>query len=179
MTLDGFCDHTAIAPDEEIHQYYTELLRSGDTILYGTTTYQLMEYWRTLVANPSGNKAMDEFALVMNDISKIVYSRTLESIDWSSARLATQSLEEEVLELRQQPGKDILVGSRSLIISLLNLGLIDELRLMIHPVIAGGGLPLFDQIQGRKELQLINTKTFASGAVLHCYTPATEPKSNT
>ncbi|WP_222165157.1 dihydrofolate reductase family protein [Edaphocola aurantiacus] len=172
ITLDGFCDHTAVTPDEEIHQYYADLLRDGDTILYGRVTYQLMEYWRALEANPSGTKAMDDFALVMNNINKIVFSRTLKSLDWSSAQLATRSLEEEVLQLRQQPGKDILVGSRSLIISLMNLGLIDELRLMIHPVIAGGGLPLFDHIQGRTELQLVNTQIFNAGAVMNCYKPA-------
>lgn len=175
MTLDGFCDHTAIDPDEAMHQYYTDLLRSGDTILYGRTTYQLMEYWRTVAAEPGGNKAMNDFALVMNNINKVVFSRTLKAVDWDSAQLATLPLEEEVQRLQRQSGKDILVGSRSIIISLLNLGLIDELRLMIHPVIAGSGLLLFDQIRERTMLQLINTQPFPSGAVVHCYQPGKCP----
>lgn len=169
MTLDGFCDHTAIDPDEEIHQYYTDLLRNGAAILYGRATYELMEYWRPLAAKPSGKEAMDDFAVVMNNIPKIVFSRTLKSVDWSSARLAKDALEEEVLRLRQQSGSDILVGSRSLIIQLLNLGLIDEFRLMIHPVIIGNGLLLFDKIQGKTALELMYTQTFGSGAVMHCY----------
>src|SRR3989344_5658361 len=107
MTLDGVCDHTAVAPDDEVHEHYSELLRSGDAILYGRTTYQLMEYWRDLVANPSGNKASDEFAIIMNNISKVVFSHTLKSVDWKSARLATKSIEEEILELKQQPGKEM------------------------------------------------------------------------
>ena len=84
MTLDGFCDHTAIIPDEEIHQHYTELLSEADAILYGRITYQLMEYWRTVVKNPTGNKSMDEFAVIIDNISKIVFSRTLKNVDWKS-----------------------------------------------------------------------------------------------
>jgi dihydrofolate reductase len=81
MTLDGFCDHTAIIPDEEIHQHYADLLRNAGSILYGRITYQLMEFWRDLVKNPSGEKAMDDFAIVMDKIPKIVFSNTLKSVD--------------------------------------------------------------------------------------------------
>ncbi|ASS48750.1 MAG: dihydrofolate reductase [Candidatus Fluviicola riflensis] len=171
MTLDGVCDHTAVAPDDEVHEHYSELLRSGDAILYGRTTYQLMEYWRDLVANPSGNKASDEFAIIMNNISKVVFSHTLKSVDWKSARLATKSLEEEILELKQQPGKDIFVGSPGLIVQAMNLGLVDELQLMVHPVIAGKGMKLFKDIHDRSELKLIKTKTFGCGAVILYYEP--------
>ncbi|MDQ2656982.1 MAG: dihydrofolate reductase family protein, partial [Bacteroidota bacterium] len=140
MTIDGNCDHTAGIADEEIHQHYTELLRNGGTLLYGRITYQLMEnYWPTLVRKPSGNKSNDEFAVAMDNIPKLVFSHTLKSVEWESARLARKDLKEEVLELRQQSGKDILVGSRSLIISLLNFDLIDEFQLTVHPVIAGPG----------------------------------------
>lgn len=72
MTIDGFCDHTAVIPDEEIHQHYADLLRNADAILYGRTTYQLMQYWQNLVKNPSGDKSMDEFAWVMDKVPKIV-----------------------------------------------------------------------------------------------------------
>ena len=101
MTLDGFCDHTAGIPDEEIHQHYTELLNEGDAILYGRITYQLMEYWQPLVKNPSGEKTMDDFAIAIDKIPKIVFSHTLKNVDWESAKLANRAIEEEVLELKQ------------------------------------------------------------------------------
>lgn len=172
MTLDGFCDHTAIIPDEELHQHYADLLSSADTILYGRITYQLMEYWKTVVENPTGNKSMDEFAVIMDKIPKIVFSHTLKNVEWESARLANRDVEEEVLELKQQPGKDILVGSRSLIIHLLNLNLIDEFQLCVHPVVAGNGLPLFEKIQDRTTFKLLKTKSFRSGAIILYYKPS-------
>ncbi|WP_394334771.1 dihydrofolate reductase family protein [Chryseobacterium phocaeense] len=100
-TLDGVCDHTAGIPDDEIHQHYTDLLRHADAILFGRVTYQLMEFWRTLVEKPSGEKSMDDFAAVIDNIPKIVFSRTLESVDWKSARLADQNIEKEILKLKQ------------------------------------------------------------------------------
>ena len=172
MTLDGFCDHNAVNPDEEIHQHYADLLSQAGAILYGRTTYQLMEYWRTLIANPSGDKSADAFAVMMDRIPKIVFSHTLKSLDWNTARLADKELKDEVSALRTQLDKDIFVGSRSLIIQLMNLGLIDELQLMVHPVIAAGGLPLFENINGRTVLKLSKTKNFGSGAVIHYYRPA-------
>lgn len=171
MTLDGFCDHTAIIPDEEIHQHYADLLSDADTILYGRITYQLMEFWRTLVENPSGEKSMDDFAIVMNKTPKIVFSHTLKNVDWKSAKLANRDLEEEVLELKQQSGKDIFIGSRSLIIQLMKLNLTDEYQLCVHPVVAGGGLPLFENINDRTVLKLVKTKTLRGGAVILYYEP--------
>ncbi|WP_286650234.1 dihydrofolate reductase family protein [Sphingobacterium hotanense] len=120
-TLDAVCDHTAGIPDDEIHQHYTDLLRHADAILFGRVTYQLMEFWRTLVEKPSGEKSMDDFAAVIDNIPKIVFSRTLESVNWKSARLADQNIEKVILELKQQPGNDILIGSRNLILQLMKL----------------------------------------------------------
>ena len=174
MTLDGFCDHTAISPDEEIHQHYTELISDADAILYGRITYQLMEFWRTLVKNPSGEKTMDDFAMAIDKIPKIVFSHTLKNVDWESAKLAKKDIKEEALELKQQAGKDIFVGSRSLIIQLMKLNLIDECQLCVHPVIAGTGLPLFENINERTILKLIKTKTFSGGAVILYYEPKNE-----
>jgi len=180
MTLDGYCDHTAGIPDEEIHQHYTDLLSNADTILYGRITYQLMEYWRTLLENPrptgssgraSDEKSMNDFAIAIDKIPKIVFSHTLKNVGWESAKLANRGIEEEVLELKQQSGKDILVGSRSLIIQLLKLNLIDEYQLCIHPVIAGTGLPLFENIKDRTILKLMKTKTFRGGALMLYYEP--------
>jgi dihydrofolate reductase len=174
MTLDGFCDHTAVNPDDKIHQYYGDLLKSSDVALYGRTTYLLMEYWKSVVENPTGDPSMDDFGLAMDRIPKVVFSHTLKNVDWESARVAERDLKDEVLFLREQPGRDILVGSRSLIIALINLGLLDELQIMVHPVIAGGGLSLFDMINDRTELKLVSTKTFDSGAVVLYYGPSGE-----
>ena len=127
MTLDGFCDHTAVIADDEMHQHYNELLRDAGTILFGRTTYQLMEsYWPSVVTNPTGNKPMDEFAVLIDNISKIVFSRTLRNVDWKNATFKKEVIKEEVVELKQQAGKDILVGSPSLIVALTHLDLIDE-----------------------------------------------------
>ena len=178
MTLDGFCDHTAGIPDEEIHQHYTELLNEGDAILYGRITYQLMEYWQPLVKKPSGEKAMDDFAMAIDKIPKIVFSHTLKNVEWESAKLANRAIEEEVLELRQQPGRDIFVGSRSLIIQLMKLNLIDEYQLCVHPVVVGSGLPLFDNINDRTILKFVKTKTFSGGAVMLYYEPTNKKTTN-
>lgn len=172
MTIDGFCDHTAGIPDDEIHNHYADLLGSGDAVLYGRITYQLMQYWQYLVKNPSGEKSMDDFAAAMDKIPKIVFSRTLQNLDWKSAKLATRSLQEEVSELKQQPGRDIFVGSPSLIVTSMNLNLVDELQLCIHPVIARKGLPLFKDINDKHVLTLQNSKIFGCGAVILYYKPA-------
>ena len=178
MTLDGFCDHTAIAPDEEIHQHYNDLLSSAGVTLYGRITYGLMEYWRTIAKNPTGIKSTDDFAVTLDNIPKIVFSRTLKTVDWETATLAKRDLKEEVLELKQQSGKDILVGSRSLIVQLLNSNLIDEFQICIHPVIEGKGLPLFDQIKGRTVFKRIKTKSLQSGVTVFYYEPASEKTTN-
>lgn len=172
MTLDGFCDHTTSVADDQFHQHYTELLRDAGVLLYGRITYELMEYWPKILKNPTGNKSIDEFAVVMDQTPKIVFSRTLKHIEWKSARLAEKGLEEEVVELKQQEGKDIFVGSRSLIVSLLNLNLIDELQLCIQPIIAGGGLPLFDNINRRNDLRLVKSKLLKNtGSMILYYEP--------
>lgn len=172
MTLDGYCDHTSIEPDAQLHDHYRLLLEQSGLILYGRKTYQLMEFWRTLVESPSGEKSMDDFARAMDQVPKIVFSNTLKNLDWHSATLAQHTLEKTVQELRQNQlpnHKDVLVGCRSLIIQLLQVNLIDELQLCIHPVLVGKGLQLFEQIGNRKEFQLLKSKTFNSGAVLHYY----------
>jgi dihydrofolate reductase len=133
MTLDGFCDHTAMIADDEIHQHYSDLLRSAGTVIYGRITYQLMEYWRSVVENPTGNKSMDDFATAIDNISKIVYSRTLESVDWKNTELKSEIVKDEILDLKNREGKNILVDSPSLILALTQLGLIDEYQLSVQP----------------------------------------------
>jgi dihydrofolate reductase len=175
MTLDGFCDHTSGIADDELHDHYSGLLNSAGTILYGRITYQLMEYWPTLLKSPSGDRSMDEFAVIMDRIPKIVYSRTLKSLDWESARIATRSFEDEVSALKQQSDKDILVGSPSLIAAARELNLVDQYQLCVHPIIAGKGLPLFKNIGNMTYLKLVKTKTFGSGAIVLYYEPAKDP----
>lgn len=170
MTLDGFCDHTTMMADEEIHQHYTEVLQDAGILLYGRTTYQLMEsYWPSVVKNPTGDKAMDDFAVAIDTIPKIVYSRTLKSIEWKTAELKREIIKEEILALKQQEGKNIFAGSPSLIVTLTQLGLVDEFQLGLHPIIAGSGLTLFKDIQQRVDLKLVKTKTFSCGALILYY----------
>jgi dihydrofolate reductase len=172
MTLDGFCDHTAMGADDEIHQHYTDLLNDADTIIYGRITYQLMEYWKPFVENPTGEKSMDDFAAAIENISKIVYSRTLESVDWKNTELKREIVKDEILELKQRAGKDLLVGSPSLIVALTQLGLVDEYQLGVHPTVVGSGLSLFKNISNRVDLKLLKTKTFGCGAVFLYYEPS-------
>lgn len=171
MTLDGFCDHTVMTADDEIHEHYTELLRNSGTALYGRTTYQLMEYWPPLVKNPTGIQAMDDFAVAIDNIPKIVFSNTLKSVEWRTARLAKRDVKEEILDLRQQSGKDILVCSPSLIVQATNLNLVNEYQISVHPTIVGRGLPLFKSITERIDLKLLRSKTFGCGAVMFYYEP--------
>lgn len=174
MTLDGICDHTTGIPDEDLHQHYAKLLNNGGVLLYGRTTYQLMQFWQTLLEKPSGQKSMDDFALAIDKIPKIVFSKTLYNTEWNSAKLATKEIDKEVLELKQTRiygSKDIIVGSRSLIIQLINLNLIDEFQICIHPMIEGKGLSLFDKIKDRRFFRLLKTKIFDSGAIVIYYEP--------
>lgn len=172
MTLDGFCDHTAMIADDEIHEHYCELLKSGDTVLYGRKTFQLMEFWRSVLEKPTGNKAMDGFAIAMDEIHKIVYTRTLDRVDWKTAELRREIVKDEIVELKQIAGKPIFVGSPSLIVQLGNLGLIDEYQLVVQPTILGKGLRLFNNVEDRINLNLLKTKAFGCGAVAFYYQPA-------
>jgi dihydrofolate reductase len=172
MTLDGFCDHTAGNPDDEILQHYNELLSNADTLIYGRITYQLMEsYWPTVVKDPTGNQPTDEFAVLIDNISKIVFSRTLKNVGWKNVKLAKRGIKGEVLELKQQAGKNILAGSPGLIVALMQLDLIDEYQLCVLPIILGNGLRLFKNINDRIDLKLIRTKIFGSGAMTLYYEP--------
>lgn len=173
MTLDGFCDHTALIADDELHQAANELFQTADTVLFGRVTYQLMENsWPAIVKKPTGVKSIDEFARLIDNIYKVVFSRTLKQVEWKNTRLATDDLQEEVLKLKQKDGKNILVGSPSLIISLTKLGLIDEYRFLLQPIVLGSGLPLFKNINERIDLELLQTRTLGSGVIVLYFKPA-------
>ena len=170
MTLDGFCDHTVMNADEEIHDFYTDLINNSGTLVYGRITYLLMEdYWPGLVKNPSGERSMDDFAVAIDRVPKIVFSHTLKNLNWETARFAKREFKDEMTALKQEQGKDILIGSPSLIVEATNLGLVDELQISVHPTIVGKGLSLFKNISDRVNLKLIKTKTFGCGAVTFYY----------
>lgn len=176
MSLDGYCDHTAMNADDEIHDHYNEVLRNAGTLIYGRITYQLMEsYWPTIVKNPTGNKPIDDFAVLIDSIPKIVYSRTLKNAEWKNTTLKSEVNKEEILAMKQSAdgtGKNILVGSPSLIVEFANLDLVDEYQLGVQPIILGTGLPLFKNISRRIDLKLVNTKPFAGGSMMLYYVPA-------
>lgn len=170
MTLDGFCDHTAGIANDETHQHYSDLVRNAGTLLYGRITYQLMEnYWPSVVKNPTENKSINDFAEAIDTVSKIVFSRTLQQVDWRNTELKREIRKEEILKLKQQPGKDIFAGSPSLIVALAKLNLIDEYQLAVHPTIIGTGLPLFKNIQDTINLKFLKTKPFNCGVVILYY----------
>ncbi len=172
ITLDAFCNHDAGIADDELHQHYNDLLKDADTMIWGRVVYQMMEsYWPLVVKEPTGDKPTDEFAVLADNIHKIVYSRTMNEVTWKNSELKKELNKDEVIALKQQPGKNILVGSPSLIEGFTELRLVDEYRFLIHPVILGQGLPLFKNITEKIDLKLLNTKTFQSGVVAMYYEP--------
>lgn len=168
ITADGFCGHTDGIADEELHEYFTTLLRNADLLLYGRTTYQLMvPFWPDLAKKPSGTEAMDEFARVFDSLAMVVFSTTLKHVDGNNRRLVRGNLAEEVLALKQQPGKDICIGGLSIASQLSDGGLIDEYHFVVHPVVAGKGPRLFETVkpQERLLLEFIGSTTLQSGIV--------------
>jgi dihydrofolate reductase len=168
ITTDGYCSHTDGIADEELHEYFTDLLRHASIILAGRTTYQLMvPFWPDIARNPSGEVSMDEFARVYDSLEKVVFSTTLKHVEDKHTRIVGENVAEEVLALKQQPGKDIAVGSLSIASQLSERGLIDEYHFVVHPVVAGKGPRLFEtvKLQDRLLLDLIGSKTFRSGVV--------------
>jgi dihydrofolate reductase len=168
ITTDGYCNHTDMIADEELHDFFTGLLRNASILLFGRTTYQLMvPYWPDIAKNQSGPRSINEFARVFDSLDKVVFSTTLKDIDGNNTRIVRANVEEEVLSLKRQPGKDISVGSLSIASQLSDRGLIDEYHFVVHPVVAGKGPRLFDTVKPRERLLLdfIGLKTFQSGVV--------------
>ena len=168
MSADGYCGHTDGIADDELHEYFTKLLRDAGLLLYGRTTYQLMvPYWPDIARNQSETKAENEFARVFDSLDMIVFSTTLKRVEGKNRRIGSTNIAEEVLALKQQPGKDICVGSLSIASQLSERGLIDEYRFVVHPVIAGKGPRLFEtvKLQDRLSLDFIGSETFQSGVV--------------
>jgi dihydrofolate reductase len=156
--------------DEEFNEFANEQLNSVDTLLFGRVTYELMAgYWPT----PTATTDDPIIAGQMNSLPKLVFSRTLDKAEWHNTRLIKDNVAEEVTRLKQQPGKDLIImGSSNLSASFIDLGLIDEFRIMVNPVVLGDGKPLFKGIHDKLNLKLLKSRTFNSGNVLLYYQPA-------
>src|SRR5215469_2098977 len=167
ITIDGCCDHTKTIADEELLEYYTQLIRDGDLLVYGRKTYQLMvPYWPDVAKDQSTTKAEKEFARTFDSINKIVFSRSLDSAE-GNTRIVRTKLQDEILKLKQEPGKNILVGGVNIPSQLIELGLVDEYRFVVQPILAGEGRRLLDGVSLPQKLQLklVESKPFKSGCV--------------
>ena len=170
LTIDGCCDHTKMIVDEEMLEYHTNLVRDADLLVYGRKTYQLMvPYWPDMAKNPSGQtKAGNEFAQAFDSINKIiVFSKTLDKADGNSTEIVRTNLKDEILKLKQEQGKYILTGGADIPSQLIELGLVDEYHIVVHPVIAGEGRRLMEGISLHEKLRLklVGSKAFTSGCI--------------
>ena len=168
VTLDGCCDHTKFNPDETLLDYYTQLIRDTDLFVYGRKTYQLMvPYWPDIAKSQSETKADIEFAQTFVSKRKIVFSRSLDRAEDKNTRIVRTNLHDEILKLKQEPGRDILVGGVDIPSQLIELGLVDEYRFVVMPIIAGEGRRLMEDVglPEKLQLKLVESKTFKSGSV--------------
>jgi dihydrofolate reductase len=166
VSLDGFIAGTGgeidwSAPDEELHRFHNLQARELGAHLCGRRLYEAMTYWETADANPAAPEHELEFAQIWKRLPKIVFSRTLENVE-GNARLLRDGVAEEVAKLKEQPGGDLAVGGAGLAATCIELGLVDEYRLFVSPVVLGGGTPFFPALGDRIELELVETRTFAS-----------------
>jgi dihydrofolate reductase len=162
--------------DEEIHTFFNEKERELSALLYGRRIYELMaSYWPTADQNPSASAVEVEYAQIWKDKPKIVFSKTLDKVEWNS-RLVRDNLAEEVKKLKAQPGNDMGVAGPTLAASFMKLGLIDEFHLMVNPIILGSGTPFFPALDQKINLQLIETRTFAAGPIFLRYQRVNEEK---
>lgn len=167
-TLDGCVDHTKQFADDETHEFFTQLMRDVDLQVFGRKTYQLMvPFWPEVAKSQSMTKASNEFARAFVSINKIVFSRTLDSAEDKSTRIVRTDLHDEILKLKQEPGKNILVGGVDIPSQLIELGLVDEYRFVVGPIVAGEGRRLLEgvSLSERLQLKLVDSKIFKSGCV--------------
>jgi dihydrofolate reductase len=167
--MDGCCDHTKFNPADDLLEHYTRLLRDDAGLLvYGRKTYELMvPYWPDIAKSQSETKADIEFAQAFVSKKMVVFSRSLASAEDGNTRIVRTNLHDEILKLKQEPGKDILVGGVDIPSQLMELGLIDEYRFVVMPIIAGEGRRLFEgvSLSEKRRLKLVESKTFESGSV--------------
>lgn len=172
LTADGCCDHTKGIGDEAIHEFFQNLILECDTFVYGRKTYELMvPFWPDIAKSKSGStKSINDFAEAYTSVKQIVvFSRTLEKADYEKAIVVQGDLHEEILELKQQEGKSILLGGVDLAAQVVETGLVDEYYFVIHPVLVGEGRRLFDTVQLQHNLRLIETKVIGINSVMLRY----------
>jgi dihydrofolate reductase len=168
LTLDGCCDHTKGIADGELLEHYTHLLREVDQLVYGRKTYQLMvPYWPDIAEGQSSSKAEKEFAQAFDSKKTIVFSRSLDSVERNNTKIVRTNLHDEILKLKHEPGKSILVGGVDIPSQLIELGLVDEYRFVIQPIVAGEGRRLLEGVilRERVQLKLVESKILKSGCV--------------
>ena len=170
LSLDGCCDHTKLIGTDEVHEYFAQLIREVDVLVYGRKTYELMvPFWPDVAKNHSASStAMNDFAQAFDSVNRIVvFSRSLDSAAGQNTRIVRNQLQDEILKLKQEDGKDILTGGVALPSQLIELGLIDEYRFVIQPFVVGEGRRLLDGVSLPKTLplQLVESKIFNSGCV--------------
>ena len=168
ITLDGCCDHTKQLADEETHEYFTHLMQDVDLLVFGRKTYELMvPYWPDIAKSQSETKAENEFARAFDSIDKLVFSRSLDRAEDKNTRIVRTDPGDEILKLKKEPGKNILVGGVDVPSQLIELGLVDEYRFVVTPIIAGEGRRLLEGVSLRESLRLklIESKVFKSGSV--------------
>ncbi len=168
ITLDGCCDHTKQVADDETHEYFTHLMRDVDLLVFGRKTYELMvPFWPEVAKSQSMTKASNEFARTFDSIPKLVFSRTLEAAEDRNTRIVRADLHGEILKLKQEQGKNILVGGVDVPSQLIQLGLVDEYRFVVGPIVVGEGRRLLEGVSlpERLELRLVESKVFESGCV--------------
>ena len=167
ITLDGCCDHAKMIADEETHEYFTHLMRDVDLLVFGRKTYQLMvPFWPDVAKNHSETKAMNEFADAFESTNKVVFSRSLECAE-GKTRIVRTNLRDEIAKLKQEQGKNILIGGVSIPSQLMELGLVDEYRFVVQPIVAGDGARLLEGVSlpERLQLKLVESRIFKSGCV--------------
>lgn len=170
VSLDGFVETPDrslewVRVDEEFHRVFNDDARAMSAFLYGRRMYELMSgYWPTAESDPSATPVEVEFARIWTTKPKIVFSRTLDEVGWNS-RLVRDGRIEEVARLRAEPGFDMEVGGPTLASALIQAGLVDEYRLALHPVVLGGGTPFFPRLEDRRDLRLLEARTFQSGVI--------------
>jgi dihydrofolate reductase len=168
ITVDGCCDHTKIIPAEDTFEYFIGLMREVDLQVFGRKTYELIvPYWPDVAKDQSATKADREFAEAFVSVNKLVFSRSLDSGEDGNTRIVRTDLHDEIVKLKQQPGKNILVGGVDIPSQLIQLGLVDEYRFVVAPIIAGEGRRLLDGVNlpERLQLKLTESKNFKSGCV--------------
>ena len=155
--------------DDELHGHFNEELSAMGAFLDGRVTYELMAgFWPTADADPSSTRHMVEFARIWRDMHKVVYSRTLERAEWNTT-VVREVVPDQVMELKAQPGGDMVLGGANIAATFMRYDLIDEYRIYVHPVVVGQGKPLFQTSDIRITLQLVETRTFGNGVVLLRY----------